>query len=171
MENTKRLYRSVENRYIGGVCSGLAKYFNMDVVIVRLLFFLAMIIGGGGLLAYIILWIVVPEEPIDNYFVKDEFGQENSSVNSNPEDIKYSHKKQKSPDNPEQSHKGNLVGGLILLTIGLMFLIDNFIPNIYFSDLWPFILIIAGVAVLLNSNKKNSGNKESEPGQNQDQEE
>lgn len=171
MESTKRLYRSVENRYIGGVCSGLSKYFNVDVVIIRLLFFLAMIIGGGGLLAYIILWIVVPEEPGEAYFEKGEFQQENYSTNSNPEASKKTQKQHQSHKNPEHGHRGNLVGGLILLTIGLMFLIDNFIPNIYFSDLWPFILIIAGIAVLVNSNKKNYGEKDSKSIHNDKQEE
>ncbi|MGM0611995.1 MAG: PspC domain-containing protein [Bacteroidota bacterium] len=162
MESTKRLYRSVENRYIGGVCSGLAKYFNVDVVIIRLLFFLALIIGGGGFLAYIILWIVVPEEPVDNYYVKDEFGQENYSVNNNTEAAKEPKEQGNPKKHPGHSQRGNLIGGLILLTIGLMFLIDNFIPRIYFSDLWPFILIIAGVAVLVNSNKKSYDEKDPE---------
>jgi phage shock protein PspC (stress-responsive transcriptional regulator) len=46
---------------IGGVCGGLAEYFNVDPVIVRLLFLLGLTCVGGTLLAYVIMWIVVPE--------------------------------------------------------------------------------------------------------------
>ena len=60
---TKRLYRSRDERMIGGVCGGLAKYFNIDPVIVRVIAVVAALMALWGLLAYIILWIVVPEEP------------------------------------------------------------------------------------------------------------
>lgn len=57
----KRLYRSEEERMIAGVCGGLAEYFDIDPVIVRLIFFILLLPGGfPGLLPYIILWIVVP---------------------------------------------------------------------------------------------------------------
>ncbi len=61
---TKKLYRSVSQKMLGGVCGGLAEYFNLDVSLVRLLFI------GIGLVTvvlpmtffYIIAWIVVPQE-------------------------------------------------------------------------------------------------------------
>jgi len=59
----KRLYRSRTDRMIAGVCGGLASYFNIDPVIVRVIAVVALLAGFGGGLAYIILWIVVPEEP------------------------------------------------------------------------------------------------------------
>ncbi len=64
MENSKKLYRSRTDRKIGGVCGGLAQYFNIDPTLVRLLFVLGVIFVGGGLLAYLIMLIVVPEEPL-----------------------------------------------------------------------------------------------------------
>jgi len=57
---SKKLYRSETDIMVGGVCGGLAEYFQIDSTIVRLLFVLAVIYGGSGLLAYIILWIVIP---------------------------------------------------------------------------------------------------------------
>jgi len=58
----KRLYRDGDNRVLGGVCSGLAAYFNMDMVILRVIFVIAFFLGiGTSLLLYIILWIVVPK--------------------------------------------------------------------------------------------------------------
>jgi len=61
---TKKLYRSRADRRIGGVCGGLAKYFNIDATLVRLLFLLGLLFVGGTFFAYIILMIVIPEEPI-----------------------------------------------------------------------------------------------------------
>ena len=58
----KKLRRPIEGRGIAGVCVGLADYFSIDVVIPRLLFVLTGIFGGGGVLAYIVCWLVIPEE-------------------------------------------------------------------------------------------------------------
>jgi phage shock protein C len=60
-QGRKRLVRSTNDRKIAGVCAGLADYFDIDPIIVRVLWVLAFFCAGTGLLAYIILWIVVPE--------------------------------------------------------------------------------------------------------------
>jgi phage shock protein PspC (stress-responsive transcriptional regulator) len=60
----KRVYRSRTDRVLGGVCSGLGKYFGLDPVLLRVLWAIAFFIGGAGLLAYIIAWIIIPEEPV-----------------------------------------------------------------------------------------------------------
>ncbi len=57
---TRRIYRDPDDRMIGGVCAGLAAYTNIDPVIMRLIFVVLLFMGIGAL-AYIILWIVVPE--------------------------------------------------------------------------------------------------------------
>ena len=59
----KKLYRSRTDKKISGVCGGLAKYLNIDVTIIRLIWALAAFFAGGGLLAYIICALVIPEEP------------------------------------------------------------------------------------------------------------
>jgi len=59
----KRLYRSKTNKIIAGVCGGIAEYSNIDPTIVRLLWLLLSLIWGTGLVAYIIAWIIIPEEP------------------------------------------------------------------------------------------------------------
>jgi phage shock protein C len=66
MSNTssKKLYRSRINRKIAGVCGGLGEYFGIDPTLVRVLFVLGSIFVGGALLVYLILAIVIPEEPI-----------------------------------------------------------------------------------------------------------
>lgn len=63
MEDRKKLYRSIDERIVGGVCGGIAEYFRIDPVLVRIIFILLVFGAGTGLLAYIIAWIIVPEEP------------------------------------------------------------------------------------------------------------
>lgn len=60
----RQLLRSRTNRKIAGVCAGLALYFDMDITLMRVLWIAALLVPPApALLAYIILWIVVPEEP------------------------------------------------------------------------------------------------------------
>lgn len=59
----KRLMRSSTDKKIAGVCGGLAEYFDLDPTIIRVLWLLAVLCGGTGILAYIILWIVLPLAP------------------------------------------------------------------------------------------------------------
>ena len=64
MDEARKLYRSRSNRQLAGVCGGLAEYFNIDATLVRVLFVVFAVLGGPGLLAYILLWIIVPEQPV-----------------------------------------------------------------------------------------------------------
>lgn len=61
MASPKRLFRSKE-KMVGGVCAGLGNYFDIDPTIVRILFVVIAFAGGASLLAYLIMWIIVPEE-------------------------------------------------------------------------------------------------------------
>ena len=64
MSNSTRLYRSRKYRVLGGVAGGLADYFNIDVILARLLFVVIFFAGGGGVIIYVVLWIITPEEPL-----------------------------------------------------------------------------------------------------------
>lgn len=57
----KRFYRSSKDKIIGGVCGGLGEYFDVDPLIVRLVFAVLFFGYGTGLLAYIIIWILAPK--------------------------------------------------------------------------------------------------------------
>jgi phage shock protein C len=59
----KRLVRSSTDKKIGGVCAGLADYFDLDPTIVRVVWLLAIFLGGTGFLLYLILWIALPLAP------------------------------------------------------------------------------------------------------------
>ncbi len=59
----KRLYKSSDDKMLCGVCGGIARYFNIDSTLVRLIFAILGITGGSGVLAYIIAVIIIPSEP------------------------------------------------------------------------------------------------------------
>ena len=59
-----KLYRSMTDKRVAGVCGGLAKYFNVDPTLVRLAFVFLALAGGPGVLIYLIMWIVLPCEPL-----------------------------------------------------------------------------------------------------------
>lgn len=58
-----RLYRSRDHRAIAGLCSGVAEYMGWDTTAVRVVTLLLVLFGGLSLWVYIILWIVIPQEP------------------------------------------------------------------------------------------------------------
>ena len=59
---TSRLVRPRDDRIIAGVCSGLGRRFDISPNVVRLIFLLFLILPGSSVLAYIILWILIPNE-------------------------------------------------------------------------------------------------------------
>ena len=61
----KKLYKDVKNKKLCGVCAGVAKYFSIDVTLVRLGLALFCLLGGCGILAYIICAIIIPDDPHD----------------------------------------------------------------------------------------------------------
>jgi len=70
----KKLYRDPENAVIGGVCAGLGHYFNIDPILLRILFIVLLFIGGSAFLLYLILWIAIPtaRTPIQKLEMKGE---------------------------------------------------------------------------------------------------
>ncbi len=108
----RRLYRDPEHRVLGGVCGGLGAYFNMDPVILRIIFVvLFFITSGAALLAYFILWIAVPKA-INTAQRLEMRGQEATvknierSIKEEVKEVKESYKKFKESDTYSKSKKG-----------------------------------------------------------------
>jgi len=141
----KRLYRLPRNKMIGGVCTGLGEYFSIDPVLVRLVFIILAFQQGIGILAYIILWIVVPVHPEAVTAAAPTAASGDAEAGGIP------------PQSGEESDtgrspgRGTLIGGVVLIVIGLLFLFDNFFPGISFADFWPLLLIAVGTGMLWNS--------------------
>lgn len=137
MENRK-LVRNPMNRVIGGVCSGLAEFFGLDVALVRIAFVIAFLFASFGFWLYIILWIVLPEgqRTIDN-------GQQTADIGQQSEPVAKSESKVKS-----------IFAGAFVILIGLLFLVNNFIPINWVWKLWPLILVAIGVVMIVTASKK-----------------
>lgn len=148
--NQSKLYRDTRNQVIGGVAAGLGRYFNIDPLLVRILFVLLAIFGGGGLIIYILLWIFVPDD--QNGTIYADAGPNPG----NPENAEEPFR----PSPSLEPGRGSLVAGLILIIIGSLFLVDRFIPHIYFEDLWPVALVVAGLALIFNHFRKEKSDKD-----------
>jgi phage shock protein C len=61
--HVRRLVRSTNDRKIAGVCAGIADYFDIDPTIVRIIWLLATLIPGPNIIAYLVLWLALPEGP------------------------------------------------------------------------------------------------------------
>lgn len=155
MNGKERLYRSREKKVIGGVAGGLGEYLNIDPVILRVLFVIFAIINGLGILLYILLWIVVPEEPYGESFTVET---ENSSYK--PDEEKSENPlAQGSPSVQKKENRGRIIAGVILIGLGLIFLAENWFPYFDFEDLFPAILIIGGGLLVYHSIKKDREKK------------
>jgi len=151
----KRLYRSLTDRKIAGVAGGLAEYFDTDPLLLRLAFVVLAFAGGGGVLIYFILWVVTPEKPV----IYEQFNS-NPPAGSSPDPAPSSHPdpfqspdpfKAPKPSDPSGKGKGSLIGGLVLITLGALFLVNQLVPNIDFGDLWPILLVVIGAGLLINA--------------------
>ena len=160
MEN--RLYRSRSDRMIWGVCGGLAKYFDIDPVIVRIIAVLLVFASGAGILAYIILAIVIPLESSEVTEPKDvikenveemketasQLGQEIRSTFVREEDT--------SEETDKARYRRRNALGIILIVLGILFLLASF--NIFWwfrwAYLWPIILVAIGLLIILGARRK-----------------
>jgi phage shock protein C len=142
----KQLYRSRETRMIAGIAGGLADYFDLDVSLVRLFWIIAIFFGGGGILAYLIAWVVIPEEnPV-------------SGRNGNGPDESY--RENQSPEQPttviyettavhHDRTKKLSSAGVILIVMGLLILFKDSLPWHMVRFLWPVALIGLGLFLLV----------------------
>lgn len=63
-KETNKLYRSKANRLIGGVCGGIAEYFNIDPILIRIAWVFITLFAGAGIIAYVIALIIIPDNPV-----------------------------------------------------------------------------------------------------------
>jgi phage shock protein C len=152
----KKLYRSTADKMLGGVAGGLAEYFDIDSTLVRVLFIVVVFLGGGGIIAYIILWIVVPQKPYE--IPKYNFNQsppegESRSGNFSNENKSDSFNVANGSVTGSITHISSkqLWVAIILIVIGGLLLLDNIFPTFSFNHFWPVLLIAIGIGLLLKS--------------------
>ena len=157
----KRLYRSRSDRMIWGVCGGLAKYFNMDPVIVRVIAVLLIFANGLGILAYIIMAIVVPLED-------SKATEPKATIKENVEEMKqtaselgreiqstFTGEKTEPDEVAKVSHRRRNILGIILVALGLLFLLASFdlLWWLHWGSIWPLIIVAIGVLIIISSRR------------------
>lgn len=133
----KKLHRSRQNKVIAGVAGGLADYYEIDPVLIRVLFIISVFFSyGTGVIAYIILWIIVPQKTL--------------KLNMNEEGTI------ETPISPDNTKERKMFLGIVLIIIGGLFLLKNLLPFIDFHFVWPMFLIIIGGFILYRTISENT---------------
>ncbi len=140
---TKKLYRSRTDSMIAGVCGGLAEYFDIDASLVRVGAVLFTLAWGSGLLAYVILWLIVAQKPLESSVMESEGGQKDAV--------------EAGESNELERDKGVLFVGIILTVLGVLLLMNNYLSFAWlsFRRLWPLLIIFVGLMIIM----KGSGSK------------
>lgn len=170
-----KIYRSRKDKLVGGVCGGVAKYFDIDPTIVRLVAVLLFFAEGIGLLLYLVSWVVIPERPgfsrnnynestntidVDGYSYEDDSNQQEENKNNNFEEDSKDHSEKKTGFEKEAANFANSRDetkddtrqrtiGVILVGLGSLFLIDNIFPYFRWHRFWPLVLVGFGIMLLL----------------------
>ena len=144
----KKLYRSIKDKMLGGVAGGIGEYFEIDPTIVRIIFVVTLFMGGTGIIAYLIMWVVVPEQIFIPHIAGVDLASQNQDIPKSGLVDNYFAQKE------EKKNKRTMTLGVILIAFGIIFLADNFLPRFDFGDFWPLILIGIGAGLLLNAKKK-----------------
>jgi len=147
---TRRMFRSKSDRMIAGVCGGLGKYFNVDVMLVRLVFLLLLILGGSGFLLYLVLAVIMPEEGTTAGTPQAVMQENTQQLADRARTLGQSLGAEggAAPDGAPAGRQGAMIFGAILVLLGAAFLLQNLL-RINFSQFWPLILIAIGVVMLL----------------------
>ncbi|OGO06163.1 MAG: hypothetical protein A2Y60_06170 [Chloroflexi bacterium RBG_13_54_9] len=159
----QRLYRSETDRMIGGVCGGIAAYLDIDSVWVRVVAVLLAFADGLGLLAYLILWVIVPTQSkvgqspteVARAGVEEITGKARELA----QEARMSIGGGGSPSEEEPARqtraRRSYAVATILILVGIIVLMGNF-GLLWWLDigrLWPVILIAIGVLLLLRRRK------------------
>ncbi len=144
------LYRSESDRMLGGVCGGLSDYLRIDATLIRLFFALLFFGSGIGVLAYLALWIIMPDE-------KSEYAAKSFEENLKDSGENFSTRVQTVGEEFGQAvrsphPKTGVIVGIALIALGGVLFVENL--NIHwlrwmsFDVLWPVLLIIGGVVII-----------------------
>ena len=167
----KRLYKSSSDKVLAGVCGGIGEYFDVDPVLIRVLWVVAAFFGGVGVLAYIIAAIIMPEKDTLNRSKTYEStykspasadqrsgaGQRNSSGQTDREKTgttgetqSQTQPKQTSPHHETHAGKDPApLAGVILVALGGFFLMREFMPWISGGILAAVLFMALGVFMLM----------------------
>jgi len=151
----KGLVRSDTDRMIGGVCGGLGQHWGMDPLILRILFVIFALVNGVGLAVYVLLWIFVPlgnlEYENQEAVMRQNIAEIQERATELGRDAQEALGGKWGEWDDSARGSGVLVGGLALVALGVLILLQNFHLLPWIGQLWPLALIAIGVVLLLNN--------------------
>lgn len=149
-KNEKRLRRiKNDNSVLGGVTEGLGEYFDIDPTIFKVIFVVGFFTPLPSAIVYLILWVVLPE---DNRIFSYVSGESQSTFKTSNYTTMSNH----------SSKNGNLVGGVILISLGAIFAFRTFFDiNLfsYIGKMWPLFLIGLGVWIIVRDKEDDNFNQ------------
>ena len=143
----RRLFLSQDDKIVAGVCGGIAEYLNVDSIWVRLVFLIALFMNGVGFFAYILFWVLIPENPKQKHYrtVAEEKVEEFSAKLKKEMKREERVEKVKKKVVRSESSRGSFIFGGVLILIGGMFLFERFFWTIDWKFVWPSLLILLGI--------------------------
>lgn len=139
----KKLFRSYDNKMLGGICGGLAEYFDVDPSVIRILAVISLFVSGGmAILIYVVAWIIIPQnEP-------GAIGAEKPKAAP----VRFD-------ETPRVSPWTSYLPGLALIFFGSLLLIREHWLWFSWGEMWPVILIALGL-VLIFTGKRSLGKEQ-----------
>jgi len=148
-ERRTKLYRSRDERMIGGVCGGIAAHFNVDPTIVRLVMAVLVLVQGIGIVLYLLAWLLVPLEGREAVTPGETAREGAEEMASQARSLGESVGKAVGSD----TSKAAVILGIALVLIGAVFLLKSLGVTLFgwvnWGVIWPIILIGAGALLLL----------------------
>lgn len=167
----RKLYRSRSERMISGVCGGLAEYLSLDPTLVRVgVVLLAVVTQGGVVIAYLVMSIVVPEDPLEGPGIveaapqmtvhDDQGGTAMSETNDQatetsvpeppaPPATSWTPTPASAPAPRKTWRCGSGVGfGVVLVLVGVLLLVNEFVPGVDVWRFWPLIIVAIGLSAV-----------------------
>jgi phage shock protein C len=127
--SARRLHRSRRDRVLGGVCGGIARYLDIDPVLLRVAAVALALSGGLGVLAYIVAWVLIPE------------ADDNEPERTAP---------------PAERHSIAIAMGAALIGLAVLLLARQWMPWFGPQAFWPIVVVAVGIVVLVSARRPRS---------------
>jgi phage shock protein C len=131
----RRVHRSRRDRVFAGVCGGLAEYFGVDAVLLRIVAVALALSGGAGLLLYVIAWIAMPED------TTTDAAERQRALEPSAGPVR-------------QRATAATIAGAVLVAAGALMLLNQLLPWMNVALLWPLVVIAGGIAVLMSGRRQ-----------------
>lgn len=159
----QKLYRSETDKILFGVCGGLGEYFEVDPVLVRMLFILFSAMGGGGVVLYLLLAIIMPKNPIGSAEADREAKMKEFAHKASEKIGEFAHELKEgakaAADGMKREHsekKRSSFFGIVLVFLGIFFIVNEVMPMYWVGRrmFWPIALILFGLYLIVRKNRR-----------------